>query len=119
MLDMDPNEPNNYTIHRTSSGVHPRRSTSVVPTPRLAHQHRRLADSCIRPTPTELTEDVEGDDDIPEPTNSILPPLKRTLPGIHAEIPYLLGLDLSQHPSVFFHANEVWIIVVGFCGYIF
>lgn len=108
---MDPHEPNSSTIHRASSIVHPRRLASVIPTPRLARQHR-LVESYIRPIRAEPNDDIERDDNIPESDDSFPPSLRCTLSGVHVDIPDLLGSDLSQHPLVFLHANEVRIIVV-------
>lgn len=114
----DPHKPRISMIHRAASGVRPRRLASVVPTPKLARQNHRLKDSCIRPASTDSVKDIEGDNDIHEPADSISPPLRRTLLGIHVDIPDLLSLDFSQHPSAFFHTNEARIIVVCFLSHL-
>lgn len=104
---MDPRETSSSMIHRASSGVRPRRSASAIPNPQLIRQHCNLVESCIRPICADPDDDVEGDDDIPKPDDSVPPSLRHTLPGIHVDTPDLLGLDLSRHPSAFLYANEV------------
>ena len=78
-----------------------------MPRPRSVRQPRRMAKAVIRPVRVDVPDVEDEEEDVPvaAPAPAAHIP-RRDFPGIQVAIPDLLG-DLSRHPSVYLHANEV------------
>lgn len=80
-----------------------------MPRPRPARQPRRLTESVIRPIRVDVPDVEDEEEDVPVAVAAPAPAAStphRELLAINVTIPELLN-DLSRHPSIYLHANEV------------